>query len=103
DYVGFQLDITLTFENTQVLKTGFLIGMLVRNWSDMLKSGVNLTNERNRLSDICRTGWLVATGVIAQETKTLQTPEFILPPIDIEKFTKEVLLISSDAKENQNS
>ena len=99
DYIGFQLDVILTLENTQIYKTGFLIGMLVPEWSEMLKSGVNLTIERARLLDICRTGWLVATGVIAQQTQTPQG-EFILPPVDIKKLTEEVLLVSSDIKEN---
>lgn len=97
DYVGFQLDITLTAGNTQVLKTGFLIGMIVRGWSDMLKSGVNLTTERQQLLNICQTGWYVATGIVAQETKASGTEEFILPPINAAKFTEEVLLMSSDS------
>lgn len=98
DYVGFQLDITITADERQVLKIGFLIGMMVKGWSEMLKSGVNLTNERERLIGICKNGWLVATGIIAQATTVSQTKDFILPPIDMARFANEVLLISSVSK-----
>ena len=100
DYVGFQMDITLTSNNIQILKSGFLIGMLVKGWSDMLKSGINLTNERERLISLCRTVWLVATGVIAHTTKISDREDFILPPIDMARFAEEVLLISSNTQKD---
>lgn len=99
DYVGFQFDITLTAESVQVLKTGFLIGLMIKGWADMLKTGVNLTNERKRLYDICQCAWLVATGVIAQQTVVESVGEFILPAVDVSKLTEEVLLMSSDSKQ----
>lgn len=65
DYVGFQIDMMVMQKNTQVFKSGFLIGLLMEEWSMELKAGLDLNTHREKLLDICRTVWLVATGIVA--------------------------------------
>lgn len=87
------MDITIMAGSIRVLKSGFLIGMNVSGWKEMVSSGIDLTRERGRLTEICRTAWLVATGVVAADTAGGKGLNIILPNIDIDKFCDEVLLL----------
>jgi hypothetical protein len=96
DYVGFQLDITVTCEKMEILKTGFLIGMEVDGWSKAVKS-----KESDILNDICQTGWLVATGIVAEQTSYDKRTNVILPRIEISNLVKEIQLCPYNHKEQQ--
>ncbi len=96
DYVGFQLDITVTCEKMEILKTGFLIGMKVEGWSGSVKS-----KESNILNDICQTGWLVATGIVAEQTYYDKKTNVILPRIEISNLVNDIQLYPYNHKEQQ--
>lgn len=93
DYVGFQIDMMVMQKNTQVFKSGFLIGLLMEDWSMELKAGLDLNTHREKLLDICRTVWLVATGIVALQSSEGDFGGIILPSVNYEDFSKDVVLV----------
>lgn len=98
DYLGFQIDLIVTQENTQILKDGFLIGLAVKDWSAHLKNGLDLNQNRTPLIEICRSSWLIATGIVAIQTSVDKFPGIILPQINYEEFSNEVILVPNQGK-----
>lgn len=95
DYLGFQIDLIITQENTQIFKGGFLIGLSVVDWSKDLKNGLDLNKEKHKLIEISKTVWMVAIGIVAIQTSFDDFSGIILPTINYEDFSKEILLIPS--------
>lgn len=93
DYVGFQIDLMAMQEKTQVFKSGFLVGLAITGWSNELKNGLDLNKNREKLHEICKTVWLVATGIVALQSYDTQFNGIILPAVDYNELCKEVLLI----------
>ncbi len=99
DYVGFQIDLSIMQQTTQVFKSGFLVGMAIADWSKDLQNGLDLNNNREKLTEICRTVWLVATGIVALQTAdSSHLRGIILPDINYEAFSKDVILIPNTSK-----
>lgn len=96
NYVGFQIDLLVMQENTQVFKSGFLIGMVIKNWSEDLKKGLDLNSNRDKLTELCKSAWLVATGIVALQSSTEQFPGIILPPVDFDEFSRDVILLPAE-------
>lgn len=92
DYLGFQIDLLVIQDTTQVFKSGFLIGLLVQDWSKSLKEGLDLNQNHSKLIPICQTAWLVATGIVAIQSSSPNFNGIILPTINYEKFCREVIL-----------
>lgn len=68
DYVGFQIDLLIMQEKTQVFKSGFLVGPAIADWAKSLQNGLDLNNNREKIQDICKTAWLVASGIVALQS-----------------------------------
>ena len=93
DYVGFQVDLMVMQEKTQVFKSGFLVGLAIADWAKDLQNGLDLNNNRKKLHDICKTVWHVATGVVDMQSTDEHFNGIILPTIDYTDFSKDILLI----------
>lgn len=93
DYVGFQIDLMIMQENTQVFKCGFLVGLAIVGWAKELHDGLDLNKNREKLAEICKTVWLVATGIVAIQTSETQSDGIVLPAIDYTSFSQDVILI----------
>ena len=96
DYVGFQIDLTIMQEKTQLFKSGFLIGLAISDWAKDLQNGLDLNKNREKLEEICKTVWLVATGIVAMQTSEGKPNGFVLPRVNYDRFSKDVLLIPND-------
>lgn len=97
DYMGFQIDLTVMLEKTQVFKSGFLIGMAIVDWAKGLQEEPDLNSNRQKLNEICKTAWLVATGIVALQSADKNFNGIILPSINSEDMSKDVILIPSTA------
>lgn len=97
DYVGFQLDLMVMQGNTQVFRSGFLVGLVIADWANNLDNGLDINKNREPLAEICKTVWLVATGIVAMQSSTEDFSGIVLPKINYEDFSKDVLLISESA------
>ena len=95
DYLGFQLDIIFTCDDKILYRTGFLIGMAVKGWKELLDSDIDLLSNREKLIPIAETAWMVATGVVAEQTALPGQNPIILPPIITEDFIQEITLQSN--------
>ena len=93
DYVGFQIDLMIMQEKTQVFKSGFLVGLSVADWAKDLQTGLDLNTNREKLYDICKVVWFVATGIVAEQSSDGDFNGIILPSVDYEAFSKDVILI----------
>lgn len=93
DYVGFQIDLLIMQDKTQVFKSGFLVGLAIDDWAKDLQDGLDLNKNREKLLEICKTVWLVATGIVALQSSVEDFNGIILPTVDYEDFSKDVLLI----------
>lgn len=93
DYVGFQIDLLIMQGNTQMFKSGFLVGLAISEWSKDIRDGLDLNKDHGRLLEICNTVWLVATGIVAMQSSTDKFSGIVLPTINYEDFSKEVILI----------
>lgn len=82
DYVGFQLDFLIAHEQTFYYRAGFLIGLHVEGWSDLVRSNPNVLEHKDAIESIYRTAWLVATGVVAQQTTPKGSGLVVLPPFN---------------------
>lgn len=98
DYVGFQIDMIIMQENTKVFRSGFLVGLAITDWAKDLQNGLDLNNNREKLPEICKTVWLVSTGIVALQSSEECFNGIVLPAIDYEKFSREVLLIPNSLK-----
>lgn len=99
DYVGFQIDMMVMQKNTQVFKSGFLIGLFAEGWSSELKDGLDLNTHREKLLDICRTVWLVATGIVALQSSAGKFGGIMLPSVNYEEFSKDVVLVPGGSRQ----
>lgn len=97
DYVGFQIDLMAMQEKTQIFKSGFLIGLAITDWSKDLQAGLDLNKNREKLPEICKTAWLVATGIVVLQSSNENFSGIVLPKIDYNGFSKDVLLIPSSS------
>ena len=102
DYVGFQIDLMVMQDNTQVFRSGFLVGLAITGWAHDLQNGLDLNKNHERLTEICETVWLVATGIVAIQSSTEGFNGLVLPKINYEDFSKDVLLISETADKSQD-
>ena len=93
DYVGFQIDLMIMQEKTQIFKSGFLIGLSVADWAKDLQAGLDLNSNREKLHEICKVVWLVATGIVAEQSSDGDFNGIVLPSVDYEEFSKDVILI----------
>ncbi len=98
DYVGFQIDLMIMQDKVQMFKSGFLVGLTVEGWSEDLQKGLDLNNNRSKLPEICKTVWMVATGIVAVQSACPHFNGFILPDIDFDQFSKDVILIPNHAE-----
>lgn len=100
DYVGFQIDMTVMYEKTQVFRSGFLVGLAIVGWARDLQAGLDLNTNREKLPEICKTVWLVATGIVAMQSQSMENQHsgIVLPEIDFGNFSKDVLLIPTAIK-----
>lgn len=94
DYVGFQLDLMVMQENTQVFRSGFLVGLVIADWAKNLNNGLDINKDREALVEICKTVWLVATGIVVMQSSTEDFGGIVLPKINYEDVSKDILLIS---------
>lgn len=99
DYVGFQLDILVIHDDRQIYKSGFMIGMEISGWSDDLNKNTNLDENRNRIIDIYKAGWFVATGIVSMQTTVDDFDGMVLPTFDYEKLAAEVILMPQKDEE----
>ena len=93
DYLGFQIDMVVMQENVQVFKSGFLVGLAIVDWAKDLQNGLDLNNNREKLPEICKTVWLVATGIVAMQSSDDKFSGIILPSLNYDDFSKEVILM----------
>ena len=98
DYVGFQIDLMIMQDKTQVFKSGFLVGLAISDWAKDLQDGLDLNTNRGKLHDICNTVWLVATGIVALQSSEGDFCGIILPAVNVEDFSKEVLLLPNTSE-----
>ncbi len=96
DYVGFQFDILVLQEKTQVYKTGFLIGLAIKDWAKDIQQDLDLSKHRQIISEICEFAWMVATGIVAVQSSFDDFRGIILPTINYKELSKEVLLVPED-------
>lgn len=101
DFIGFQMDLKVDQEDETAFSMGFLIGMKVEGWSDILQISSDPEEIRKHIKDICEYFWTLATGVVAVTSSADHSRSLILPPLDIEKFIKDVIITvnSSISKE----
>lgn len=95
DYAGFQIDMMIMQENTQVFKSGFLVGLAISDWAKDMQNGQELNMNRDKLLSIAKTVWLVAIGIVAIQTSTENFGGIILPEPEYESFINDIILIPS--------
>ena len=98
DYVGFQIDLMVMQEKLQVFQSGFLVGIAIDNWAHDLRNGADLNTHREKLHEICKAVWFVATGIVALQSSEGQFNGIILPTVNYEDFSKDVLLIPNPTR-----
>jgi hypothetical protein len=98
DYVGFQIDLIIMQDKIEVFKSGFLVGMAIADWGKDLQNGLDLTNNRWKLNEICKTAWLVATGIVALQSSNANFNGIMLPSINYEGLSNDVILLPSSTK-----
>lgn len=98
DYIGFQIDLAINHGNTQVFRSGFLIGFAISDWAKDLQNGLDLNNNRGKIPEICKFAWLVATGIVAIQSATDRFRGIVLPAINYDKLSKDVILVPNDSE-----
>lgn len=92
--VGFQFDLLVSQRNSEVLKIGFVIGLDVEGWADMLASGYDPQVDRSAVEDICAYAWIAATGIVAALSTTDNSSGLILPDIAPSDIASSLLILS---------
>lgn len=70
------------------------VGLVIADWTKNLNNGLDINKDRGALVEICKTVWLVATGIVVMQSSTEDFGGIVLPKINYEDVSKDILLIS---------
>ncbi len=94
--LGIQFDFTVTNGENLVLKTGFLFGLGIESFVKLLSEKKDLDNNREIVAEILQFVWPAVVGAIASQTSSPEHKSFIVPPINIDEYAKQVILSRKD-------